>query len=248
MDSHILYKSLAKYYDKLNSHVDYEGEAKFVLEMAKKHGVRRHGSLLDVGCGTGNHLRLLRQHFDVIGVDANEGMLKIAREKLPQTPLSVMDMRTLQLNKRFQIIISMFGAITYNRNLEELSQTLLNFKNHLESGGIAIIDMEFCKEYWLEGKTWITTVIEDNFTLARIHTSTAEGDVFPYRPLFLINDNGRIDFQIDEHRLSIFRLRDVLEMLDEHGFRTTAYHGFSQTSWSEENPGRPVLVSSLPGL
>ena len=46
-------------------------------------------SLLDVGCGTGAHLRALRDHFGcrVAGVDSSPGMLDEARAKLPQADL-----------------------------------------------------------------------------------------------------------------------------------------------------------------
>lgn len=42
------------------------------------------GPVLDAGCGTGRHTAYLAEAgHDVIGVDANEGMLSVARAKLP---------------------------------------------------------------------------------------------------------------------------------------------------------------------
>ncbi|MGQ9653242.1 MAG: class I SAM-dependent methyltransferase [Thermodesulfobacteriota bacterium] len=43
-------------------------------------------SLLDVGCGTGNHLLFFRQMgLEVVGVDPSEAMLEVARDKLGPT-------------------------------------------------------------------------------------------------------------------------------------------------------------------
>jgi len=42
----------------------------------------KSGRALDLGCGTGNYtLELKRRGFDVIGLDASDGMLRIARSK-----------------------------------------------------------------------------------------------------------------------------------------------------------------------
>jgi ubiquinone/menaquinone biosynthesis C-methylase UbiE len=245
MDSPKLYNELAKYYDKLNSAIDYQKEVEFILNVADLFGIPQKGKLLDVGCGTGNHLCLLRDHFSVAGIDANEKMLNIARGKLPDVPLYQMDMRVMELNELFNIIICMFGTINYNESFEELQKTVLNFKKHLQPPGTVIIDMEFSKECWLEGRTWITTFDEDGLQLVRILTSTADGDIFHYRPILFIKKNGIVDFETDYHKLRIFGMREVEELLRNSGFSTTGYDGFTFSRWDDKNSGRPVIVASL---
>ena len=113
----LLYGKLARYYDKLNSQVDYKRESNFILELLEKKNLPRK-SLLDVGCGTGNHLVHLKEKFEVIiGIDINEEMLQIARKKLPGIDFLKGDMRKFSLNRLFDSIICMFGVITYNRGL-----------------------------------------------------------------------------------------------------------------------------------
>jgi len=245
MESMKLYNELAKYYDKLNSAIDYQREVEFILHVADLFGISRKGKLLDVGCGTGNHLCLLRDYFSVAGIDANENMLNIASTKLPDVPLYKADMREMELDQLFDLIICMFGTINYNESLEELQKTILNFKKHLQPEGTVIIDMEFSKEYWLEGKTWISTFDEDGLQLVRILTSTADGDFFHYRPILFIKKNGIVDFETDYHKLRIFGMHEVEELLRNQGFFTTGYNGFTLSKWDDKNPGRPVVVASL---
>src|SRR5215207_2882038 len=68
-----------------------------VYEQALQHvGLERGDAVLDVGCGTGMFLRLCADRgADVSGLDASEGLLEIARERLPEADLRLGDLQTL---------------------------------------------------------------------------------------------------------------------------------------------------------
>jgi len=54
--------------------------------------------VLDLGCGFGHDLgRFLERGLDTIGVDLSQGMLALARRRLPEAELRHMDMRYLDL-------------------------------------------------------------------------------------------------------------------------------------------------------
>src|SRR2546426_10299925 len=44
-------------------------------------------TILDVACGTGEHLSQLRQWYEVEGADISPAMLDVARKRLPGVPL-----------------------------------------------------------------------------------------------------------------------------------------------------------------
>jgi ubiquinone/menaquinone biosynthesis C-methylase UbiE len=86
----------ARLYNKTWGKYDYDSDVKFLNALFKEHRCR---SIIDVGCGTGNHaLRLSRLGYEVVGVDISPTMLKIAKEKEKEAKVTFIqgDMRKLQ--------------------------------------------------------------------------------------------------------------------------------------------------------
>ncbi len=95
---------LAEVYDALyRARKDYPAEARQLTALIRQR-LPAAGSLLDVACGTGEHLRYLRDDFDVTGIDLSESMLGYARSKLPGVPLHQADLRTFELGRRFDVV------------------------------------------------------------------------------------------------------------------------------------------------
>lgn len=65
-------------------------------------------AVLDLGCGSGVPIarELLRRGCAVTGVDGATAMLELFRRNLPGTPAVLMDMRNLQLGRRFNAILA----------------------------------------------------------------------------------------------------------------------------------------------
>src|SRR3990167_8129216 len=95
------YKSLAKYYDLLNSEKDYQSEAKAINALIEKYKRSTNNSLLEVACGTGKHLQYLKDKFSVLGTDLNKEMLAAACQNFPDIPFKQADMINLNLKTKF---------------------------------------------------------------------------------------------------------------------------------------------------
>lgn len=80
MRKQLLYKELASYYDLLYSYKDYKKEAEQIRKIINKHRKSKEKELLDVGCGTGKHLKYLKKWFSCTGVDPSKPMLSIAKK------------------------------------------------------------------------------------------------------------------------------------------------------------------------
>jgi len=132
------YTELAKYYDIFNSKKDYQKEVDFLISILKNKNVK---TVLDVGCGTGNHLVYLEKAgFNCIGMDNSPEMLSIARKKV-KSELFLNDMTNFDLNKKFDAIICMYATFNHNLSIKNAEKTLVCFKNHLNKNGMILIDL-----------------------------------------------------------------------------------------------------------
>src|SRR5207249_4963534 len=98
------------YYDAIYSRKNYENESNKLHQFIQRYKKSAGDTLLDVACGTGNHLKYLKQWYDVEGLDINPTMLKQAKKKHPRITFHRGDMCSFILRKRFAVITCLFSA------------------------------------------------------------------------------------------------------------------------------------------
>ena len=114
----------SQYYDLLYSDKDYISEVKYVDSLIKANS-KNTKTLLDMGCGTGKHAELFcDMGYEVHGIDLSEGMLKIAenrrKNKGDSLSFSQSNIQNLSLNKKFDVVISLFHVMSYQNSNSEL--------------------------------------------------------------------------------------------------------------------------------
>ena len=134
----------SQYYDLFYSDKDYEGEVDYVNKLIKENS-NKVKTLLDMGCGTGRHAELFcNKGYKVHGIDLSEDMLKIAenrrKDKEDELSFSHSNIQELNLNKKFDVVVSLFHVISYQNSNNELIKAFEAAKNHLKDGGIFIFD------------------------------------------------------------------------------------------------------------
>ena len=130
------YKEFAKYYDKFYQNKNYEKEVDFLMSF-----INDGDKIIDVGCGTGIHASLIsRKGFDIDALDLNKEMLDIAKTRL-NSSLYQQDILNININKQYDVIISMFAVVNHLKNTNELGTCLSNMKKILKNSGTIIIDL-----------------------------------------------------------------------------------------------------------
>ncbi len=223
----MIYGRFAAYYDLLyqSQGKDYEREACRLHRLIQRYKRSSGNRLLDVGCGTGEHLRYLRAFYQVQGVDRSPEMLHIARQKLPEVEFHLGDMRSFHLEKTFDVIVCLFGSIGYVETYEGLRQAIENMKRHLSQDGILIIEPWFGPEEIENGHTHLAVVEERERKVVRIGYTHVQGKCSEIRFHFVIADRRGIDAFEENHRLGLFTEEEYRQAIEGAGLRVFCEEG-----------------------
>lgn len=135
----------SEYYDLLYKDKDYQGEVNYISELIQKYAPNTK-TIVDFGCGTGNHDVLLAEKgYNITGVDLSQSMIDRANEKIESNPDKTVsflqgDFREVRLNKEFDLATSLFHVMSYQTSNEDLLKAFITAKKHLSSEGIFIFD------------------------------------------------------------------------------------------------------------
>ena len=125
-----MFSNSARIYDAVYSFKDYGAEAERVHELIQERSPGA-SSLLDVACGTGKHLEQFRRWYpDVAGVDLDEGLIDVARDRLDDVPLQLADMTSFDLGRKFDAVTCLFSSIGYVGTVERLASAIAAMAAH----------------------------------------------------------------------------------------------------------------------
>jgi SAM-dependent methyltransferase len=191
-------------YDLFYGAKDYAREAVRVRDLVRDRQPSA-ASLLDVACGTGAHLAHLQRWFKVEGVDIDDGLLAIAKDRLPGVPLHRGDMRTLELGTTFDAVTCLFSSIGYVQTVDGLHQAVASMARHLAPGGLLVI------EPWLTPEALDPSYLGEPIVVARpgLRAVRMNGIRVEQRRStldlhYLVGRPGTVEHRVEEHVLGLF--------------------------------------------
>ena len=140
MSNNSIYYDISKYYDLMYVNDEtYQTEINRVFSIVNQYKNSAGNELLDIACGTGAQAVYLQNHFNVTGIDLNNEMLSVAKEKVKSAVFMKADMFDFDLGKQFDVIVSLYGAIGHAETIKDLFNGMKCVYKHLKKGGIFII-------------------------------------------------------------------------------------------------------------
>jgi len=232
------YRQAARWYDTIYGFKDYAAEAESLraLVAEARPGARR---LLDVACGTGEHLRHLQESFEVEGIDISPEMLAVAREKLPGVPLHQADMCSFDLGRTFDAAICMFSAVGHLADEAALNEAIRRIARHMEPGGVFLLEPWLAPEAYTPGRVHGLFVDKPDVKLARISVSELSGRTSVFDMHHLVGTPDGVEHFVEHLELTLFPLDSYREAL--------AAAGMSVRFDPDGPTGRGLFLGVLPG-
>ncbi|MEW6508509.1 MAG: class I SAM-dependent methyltransferase [Bacteroidota bacterium] len=200
----ISYNKLAWTEEWLADPAEYKDEVLVYLNLIKSISKTPPSTLLHFGCGAGGHDTFFKKHFKVTGVDLSKGMLKIARTRHPDIQYIEGDMKTIRLNRKFDVVV-IPDSIDYMTTEDELIKAIANAAFHLNVSGVLLVAAkteEIFKNnnfaYSAEKEGISITLLENN------HISTFNPNTYEATLIYLIRKQGRLSIYTENHLLGLF--------------------------------------------
>lgn len=206
-------------YDLLHADKAYSSEVDFIYGMYNTHSVIELQNILDVGCGTGNHLKhMSKEDVNILGVDPSAEMINIAREKqIKNTEFMVGDISKLTLMETYEMVTSLFNVVNHINNLKDLKAFFRTIYYRVSYGGVFIFDC-------LNGIAATRDAPQDRYMEKEIDGSVVKIDSRCENDLFksqftmynsMIWGNQKIQYSLKQ---TLWPPKILIDMLEDIGF------------------------------
>jgi SAM-dependent methyltransferase len=137
-----MFDGLARHYDALMAHVDYDHWEMAAVEIGKLLPGEQPQRHLDAACGTGVlSERLRKRGWNTVGFDLSKAMLERARSQRPGLPMVQADLRAIPYADAFDYATCLFDSLNFLLSHDDLLAALKSLTGALRPGGILYFDI-----------------------------------------------------------------------------------------------------------
>lgn len=219
-EKRLLYNELTWIWPVIAPPEQYEEETEFLSSLVKKYSHSEAKTLLHLGCGGGYNDFTFKKHFKVTGIDISKKMLELAKKLNPENEYLPGDMRTIRLNRKFDVVVSV-DSIGYMKTEKELLKAFQTAYDHLNHGGIFLNLLEITRENFKQNNTEHCTLTQKNLEVTYIenhYDPDPNDNTFEILLVYLIRKDGKLEIFNDLHILSIFEVKTWNRLLKKAGF------------------------------
>ena len=222
MDSKFLYDKSPRYYDVVYYWKDYKVEAEKLKKLISRYKKSKGKSLLDVACGTGEHIKYLKNIFNCVGADLNPKFIAIARKKAPGVRFIVSDMRKMNLKNKFDVITCLFSAIGHMLTAADFKKAINNFAAHLSSGGVVLIEPWFTRKTFIPKSAHLNVYDDPKLKIVRLTAPRRQGELSVLDEHFLVaNGKKKVAYFRDIIKLRMTEKVEFLSVMKNAGLKAS---------------------------
>lgn len=231
---------IAPYYDRLMSFVNYRSWVNYIERIILLHRIDEK-IILDIACGTGVCLELwMEKGYKVIGLDASESMLEIARARFPEEffiegriKLIRGDLRDFSLDEKVPVITCLYDSLNYLLTPEELFNCFKTVHFNLKDSGLFIFDMNTIHALQIE---WGNQRFERrDGPIHSIWNNTFDPNtrISTLKLVLNVYEDGKILTIKELHQERAYPLQEIKELVKSAGFDINLYRHLTFNPASE---------------
>jgi len=244
-----LYNELAEYYFSIESN---HRDIQYDIDLIRSYlpGINQP-SVLDLGCGTGEHLSILKKFgINCVGIDSSKEMLKIALERNPVGIEFInSNFKKFDFYNQFDAVLCLFGSMAYLIKDNEIDNFFWNTWRALKPGGIGIFELWHSIPVKKIGNKPLSHISRTNYNDTIIERE---------RGFTIINDNSRTIVQVDyiykvisyessgtysdSHIMRAFTYDEISTFIKTNGFEIQNVFANSLKEKFSENSNKMLIV------
>jgi len=198
----------------------YAGECAEFLGILKARRPQAQ-TLLELGSGGGHVAFHLKADFDCTLTDLSPAMLEVSRRLNPGCRHIQGDMRTLDLDRRFDIVLA-HDAIAYMTSEADLRAAFATARRHLAPGGLAMFIPDEVLETFEPGASDLFGGEAPDGRSARAlewcGELAADGTTAVHYAFLLKDADGQVTTAGETHHVGVFARADWARWLEAEGF------------------------------
>ncbi|MEP7322448.1 MAG: class I SAM-dependent methyltransferase [Saprospiraceae bacterium] len=213
-----MYIKSAHFYNAIYKFKDYDGASKQLHSLIEQYHPNA-STLLDVACGTGKHLGTLQNYYQVQGLDISPEILTIARNEFPAIPFHEENMIDFNLGHQFDVITCLFSSIAYVKTVKNLNQAVSSMADHLELGGIMVIEPWVSPENYWRNKIIANFVDEPDLKISWMYAHEMIDLISVFNINYLVGTPLGVEHFTELHEMGLFTHQQYLDSFQKAGLK-----------------------------
>lgn len=248
MKKQLLFERFRKIYQTYGKKLDTDSKVKqvsFIKWADKRYSKKGSKRLLDVGCGKGILLDLLKRTYNCNGLDVDKKIIASARRNTGSVNFMVSDIKNFDSPERFDIITAI-DMIHGSDGRLAVKKILLHIYKHLKDGGLLIFSVPICKDMWINDTTNVVILDVKGKKWMWITHNCIKGRRFILKKEVFLVKGGTSEYESEvevlKFKYGLLAVNNIIKIANKIGFRTSVYTEFSKARWNKDYKGEPVFV------
>ncbi|MFA5742636.1 MAG: class I SAM-dependent methyltransferase [Candidatus Paceibacterota bacterium] len=216
------YCIFADFYDRLMSEKKYKAWNDLIAGTVKKYSIPR-GVCLDIACGTGRISgMMIKQGFQVVGIDKAEKMIDIARKNFPGANFLKSDIRDFTVSEPDKAVmaVSFYDSLNYLLTDNDMLKMFKTVEKNLAPGAVFLFDMNTREHVAVSQKNKPKVFELEKENLYTVFKFSGKGRTWILDiDLFVKQNNGLYELYKERHIERGYDEKDISLLLKKTGFQ-----------------------------